>query len=62
MLNIADLKPGMIVSVRDSGGYFYPRCLVVTPDYLEGELRFIDLEGGFFVRPFFDDDVVEVVE
>ena len=57
-MHIRDLKPGMIVSVRDFLA-FYPRCLVVTNDF---KLRFVSLEGGYLVRPFFDDDVVEVVE
>lgn len=52
MLNIADLKPGMVVSVRDTL-WSYPRCLVVTSH---------SLDGDYWVRPFFDDDVVEVVE
>lgn len=54
----ANLKPGMIVSVRDYWT-FYPRCLVVTFKY---KLRFVSMEGNYGVRPFFDDDVVEVVE
>ncbi len=59
MLNIADLKPGMVVSVRDPWT-FYPRCLVVTSSHPNSKLMF--LEGNYWVRPFFDDDVVEVVE
>ena len=58
MLNIADLKPGMVVSVRDPWT-FYPRCLVVTDSR---KLRFVSLEGGYLVRPLFEYDVVEVVE
>lgn len=61
MLNIADLKPGMVVSVRNPWT-FYPRCLVVTDSRPDFKLRFVSLEGGYWVRPFFDDDVVEVVE
>lgn len=61
MLNIADLKPGMVVSVRDTL-WSYPRCLVVTSRSPNPKLRFVSLDGDYWVRPFFDDDVVEVVE
>ena len=61
MLNIADLKPGMVVSVRDTLR-FYPRCLVVTSSSPNSKLGFVSLEGDYRIRPFFDDDVVEVVE
>lgn len=56
----ANLKPGMYVSVRDHWT-FYRRCLVVTSSNNKG-LRFVSLEGNYWVRPFFDDDVVEVAE
>ena len=61
MLNIADLKPGMYVSVRDLW-MFYPRCLVVTSSHPKPEIRFVSLEGNYWVRSFFDGDEVEVVE
>ena len=61
MLNIADLKPGMIVSVRDYWT-FYPRCLVVTASKPNSKLKFVSLDGEYLLRPFFDEDVVEVVE
>lgn len=61
MLNIADLKPGMVISVRDPWT-FCPRCLVVTTSHPRPGIRFVSLEGNYWVRPFFDDDVVEVVE
>ena len=61
MLNIADLKPGMIVSVREPWTV-YPRCLVVTFPNPNPKLGFVSLGGNYWVHPFFDDDVVEVVE
>ena len=63
MLNIANLKPGMVVSVRDPWT-LYPRCLVVTTSNPNPEFKlgFVSLEGNYRIRPFFDDDVVEVVE
>ena len=57
MLNIADLKPGMIVSVRDPWT-FYPCCLVVQSI---GTLRFVPMDD-YQERSFCPDDVVEVVE
>lgn len=60
-MHIQDLKSGMVVSVRDPWT-FYPRCLVVTSSHPKSKLRFVSLEGNYWVRPFFDDDVVEVVE
>ena len=61
MLNIADLKPGMVVSVRDPWT-FRPRCLVVTSHSPNPKLKFVSLEGDYWVSPFFADDVVEVVK
>lgn len=58
MLNIADLKPGMVVSVRDVYGNFIPRSLVV---HSVGTLRFVSLDD-YRERSFCPDDVVEVVE
>ena len=61
MLNIANLKPGMIVSVRNDWT-FYPRCLVVTTNHPRSGIRFVSLKGNYWVHPFLDGDVVEVVE
>ena len=60
-MRIQNLKPGMCVSVRDLWE-FHPRCLVVTASSPNPKLKFVTLEGEYLLRPFFDDDVVEVVE